>query len=166
MKLLIRPEEPRDFAAISDLIQRAFAPMPFADGNEQDLPNKFRAAGVLSLSLVAEMDDKIAGHVALTPATHESGVAGWFGLGPLAVEPDLQRTGIGTALIAEAKAWLALRGAAGCIVMGDTNYYPRHGFLPAPQSAPVNEPAQYFMVLEINGAAPRGRFSFHPSFYG
>jgi putative acetyltransferase len=140
--------------------------MPFADGSDQHLTNKFRAAGALQLSLVAEMDNKIAGHVALTPATHESGAARWFGLGPLAVEPDLQRKGIGTKLIAEAKAWLAGRGAAGCIVLGDTNYYPRHGFISTPESAPVNEPAEHFMVLAMQAQIPSGRFSFHPLFYG
>jgi putative acetyltransferase len=161
----IRHERPEDFAAIHDLIRRAFAPMPFADGTEQDLPNKFRTAGILSLSLVAETDGMIAGHVALTPATHESGVAGWFALGPIAVEPDLQRKGIGTALIAEAKAWLVARGATGCILMGDTDYYPRHGFKPTPECAPLNEPAEHFMVIEMTDAAPRGQFSFHPLFY-
>jgi putative acetyltransferase len=166
MMLLIRPEEPRDIAAIFDLVRRAFAPMPFADGTEQDLPNKFRSAGLLSLSLVAETNGSIVGHAALTPVTHESGAAEWFGLGPLAVEPDLQRKGIGKALIAEAKAWLVARRAAGCIVLGDTNYYPRHGFMPAPKSAPLKEPAEHFMVLEMRSAAPRGRFGFHPLFYG
>jgi putative acetyltransferase len=165
MKLLIRTEEPQHIETIQDLIRRAFAPMPFGDNNDQHLTNRFRSAGVLSLSLVAEKEGVIAGHVALTPAVHESGAAGWFALGPLAVEPHLQRRGIGTALIAEAKAWLASRGAAGCIVMGDTNYYPRHGFLPAPETAPVNEPAAYFMVLAMQRQIPPGSFAFHPLFY-
>jgi putative acetyltransferase len=163
--MFIRLEEPRDITTVQDVIRRAFAPMPFGDDNDQHLTNKFRAAGELSLSLVAEKDGVIVGHVALTPAVHESGAAGWFALGPLAVEPDLQRKGIGTALIAEAKVWLAGRGAAGCIVMGDTNYYPRHGFMPTPESAPPNEPAAYFMVLAMQRQIPPGRFAFHPLFY-
>jgi len=107
----IRPEEPRDYASIYDLTKRAFAPMPFAGGDEQDLIDALRRAGALALSLVAEQQSAIVGHVALSPVTHESGEDGWFGLGPISVEPALQRQGLGGALIAEAKTRLKARGA-------------------------------------------------------
>ena len=86
------------------------------------------------------------------------------GLGPITAEPALQRQGVGGALIAEAKSWLAARGAAGCILTGDPGYYPRHGFLPAPENAPEAEPPEYFMVLALAGDIPPGRFRFHPAF--
>lgn len=161
----IRPEVETDHPAIYDLTRRAFAPMRFAAGNEQDLISILRDLGALSLSLVAEHQGEVVGHVALSPVTHESGEAGWFGLGPISVEPALQRQGVGGALIAEARRWLSDRGARGCILTGDPNYYPRHGFLPAPQHAPEAEPPEYFMALSLAGALPAGRFRFHPAFH-
>jgi putative acetyltransferase len=161
----IRPEVEADLPAIFDLTRRAFAPMPFAAGDEQVLIGVLRDLGALSLSLVAERECEVVGHVALSPVTHESGEAGWFGLGPISVEPALQRQGVGGALIAEARRWLSDQGAQGCILTGDPGYYPRHGFLPAPGHAPEAEPAEYFMVLALSGRIPDGRFRFHPAFY-
>jgi putative acetyltransferase len=165
LNILIRPEEPRDHQAIFDVTRRAFAPMPFAAGDEQDLIGALRDGGALSLSLVAEQHHKVVGHVALSPATHVSGEEGWFGLGPISVEPALQRKGVGGMLISDAKAWMKARKAGGCILVGDTNYYSRHGFVKAPGHAPENEPPQYFMVLPLDGLAPAGRFAFHPAFH-
>ncbi len=161
----IRPEEFSDYSAIYDVTKRAFAPMPFAGGNEQDLIEILRKAHALSLSLVAEENGKIVGHVALSPATHESGQGGWFGLGPISVEPALQRKGVGKMLIAKATTWMKTQKARGCILVGNTNYYSRHGFVCAVENAPEKEPAQYFMVLPLANTIPAGRFSFHPAFY-
>lgn len=124
-----------------------------------------RDLGALSLSLAAEHQGEVVGHIALSPVTHESGAAGWFGLGPISVEPALQRQGVGGSLIAEAKRWPSDQDARGCILTGDPNYYPRHGFLPAPQHAPEAEPPEYLMVLSLAGTLPAGRFRFHPAFH-
>ena len=161
----IRPEVEADHPAIFDLTRRAFAPMRFAAGDEQALIRILRDLGALSLSLVAEHQGEVVGHVALSPVTHESGEAGWFGLGPISVEPALQRQGVGGALIAEARRWLSDQAARGCILTGDPNYYPRHGFLPAPGHAPEAEPPEFFMVLPLAGDIPAGRFRFHPAFH-
>lgn len=165
MTSLVRAEEPRDREAIYDLTSRAFAPMPFAAGDEQDLINVLRDAGALSLSLVAEQNGEIIGHLALSPGAHECGDGDWFVLGPISVEPALQKKGVGGTLIAHAKAWMKAKKARGCILVGDPNYYPRHGFLPAPGNSPENEPPEYFMVLMFDGTIPAGRFSFHPAFH-
>ena len=161
----IRPEEQRDHGAIYDVTKRAFAPMPYAGGNEQDLINILRNKGALSLSLVAEQHGKVVGHVALSPVAHESGVEGWFGLGPISVEPALQRMGVGGMLIQEAKSWMNARKARGCVLVGNTKYYSRHGFIPSAANAPEKEPPEYFMVLPLDNTIPAGRFSFHPAFY-
>ena len=158
VNILIRPEEPKDHRAIFEVTQRAFAPMPFAVGDEQNLINVLRDMGALSLSLVAEQQGRVVGHVALSPVTHTSGEEGWFGLGPISVEPALQREGIGGMLISEAKAWLKSRKARGCILVGDTKYLSRHGFRPSPAHTPEKEPPEYFMVLPLDGATPAGRF--------
>ena len=163
--ILIRPEEPKDHRAIHDVTRRAFAPMPFAAGDEQDLIGVLRDLGDLGLSLVAEQHGNVVGHVALSPVTHESGEEGWFGLGPISVEPALQKRGVGGRLVSEARAWMKARRAHGCILVGDTNYYCRHGFVKSPAHAPEREPPEYFMVLPLLCPAPPGRFSFHPAFH-
>jgi putative acetyltransferase len=159
--VLIRDERPVDITVIRDLTQRAFAPMPFADGNEQYLPERFRASGFLTFSLVAEIEGKVVGHVAFTPMNH----AGWFALGPISVEPELQRRGIGKTLISAGLDRLRANGAAGCALMGDTNYYPRSGFRLSPELCPENEPRDYFMVLPFSADLPASPLRFHPLFY-
>lgn len=164
--IVVRPERPGDISAIYDLTKRAFAPMPFSDGNEQDLVDALRDAGALTISLVAECDGKVAGHIAFAPAFAADGSRGWYSLGPISVEPALQRKGIGKALIAEGIARLRALNAAGCVLVGDTNYYPRSGFRPFPDLAPPEEPAEYFMILPLGVAEPGTVVSFHPVFYG
>lgn len=166
MSPLVRPELPSDGRAIHALTKRAFAPMPFAGGDEQDVIDRLRDRGALSLSLVAELDGEVAGHLALSPATHESGASGWYALGPISVEPGVQKRGIGSTLIAAAKQWLAGQGACGCILTGNPRYYERFGFELAPAHTPEGEPEAYFQVWNPSGHIPLGRFRFHPAFYG
>jgi putative acetyltransferase len=73
--------------------------------------------------------------------------------------------GVGGMLIQEAKSWMNARKARGCVLVGNTKYYSRHGFIPSAANAPENEPAEYFMVLPLDNTIPAGRFSFHPAFY-
>lgn len=164
MNLQIEPEQPGDEAAIHDLTRRAFAGRPYAAGDEQELVDALRAAGALALSLVARLDGRLVGHLALSPATHETGATGWYTLGPISAAPELQRQGIGTALMSAARSWLEAQGAAGCILTGDPRYYSRHGYVPAPNHCPPGEPAQYFQLLALRGPAPAGRFGFHSLF--
>jgi putative acetyltransferase len=165
MPLLIRSEAPPDHPVIHALTARAFAQMPYAAGDEQHLIDRLRTLGALSLSLVAVQTGVVIGHVALSPATHESGATGWFALGPISVAPALQKQGVGAALLAAAKAWLDARQASGCILVGNPRYYCRHGFAPAPDHAPAPEPAEYFMAQVLRPPIPAGRFGFHPAFY-
>ena len=90
----IRPEAPGDERPIHDLVKRAFAPMPFADGDEQDLVDTLRERGELALSLVAMgPEGAIIGHVAFSPATIDHATCGWFQMAPVAVCPTLQHRG-------------------------------------------------------------------------
>jgi putative acetyltransferase len=164
MQATIRDERKGDIPAIHDLTKRAFAPMPFAGGNEQDLIDIVRDAGALSISLVAEIDSRVVGHVAFTPATAADNTQGWFGLGPVAVEPALQRQGIGRQLINEGLRRLREWNAAGCIVVGDPNYYQRFGFLLSPELTPAGQPPEYFMMLSLTASRPNAFVDFHPLF--
>jgi putative acetyltransferase len=166
MDFFIRPEAPDDRAAIWDITRRAFAPMPYAGGDEQDLIDRLRDAGALEISLVAESGGRVVGHAAFSPATAEDGSPGWFALGPISVEPDLQRTGIGRALIAEGERQLRARDAAGCVLVGNPAYYSRFGFRPFPDLAPPGEPAAYFQILPLRVSNPDTVICFHKLFYG
>ncbi len=163
--LTIRPESRNEYGAIHDLTQRAFAPMPFAAGDEQTLIGLLRDAGALSLSLVAEQAGVVVGHVAFTPATAANGAPGWYALGPVSVEPALQRAGIGSRLINAGLNTLRAWDAAGCILTGNPAYYRRFGFVVTPQLCPPEETPAYFMVLPMRVASPASVISFHPLFH-
>lgn len=166
MSLVIRPETPADQAAIHDITKRAFAPMPYADGNEQDLIDRFRAAGALAISLVAELHGAVAGQVTFTEAFAADGSPGWYALGPVAVEPELQAKHIGSKLIETGIAMLRERDAAGCILVGNPAYYSRFGFGPFPDLCPDGEPAEYFQILPLRVKLPETVIGFHPLFHG
>lgn len=123
--LTIRPERLADPAAITEVVAAAF-PTPA----EAKLVEALRAAGRLSVSLMAEEDGELVGHVALSPVTVGGEIRG-LGLAPVAVRPDRQGRGVGKKLITEALAAARSAGAAFVVVLGEPEYYSRFGFLPA-----------------------------------
>ncbi|MDM8010546.1 MAG: N-acetyltransferase [Parasphingorhabdus sp.] len=164
MNVIIRPERPEDAAAIHDITRRAFAPMAYADGNEQDLIDRFRDAGALAISLVAERDGAVVGQASFTEAFAADGSPGWYALGPVAVEPGLQKQHIGSKLIEAGIAELRARDAAGCVLTGDPAYYRRFGFRPYPDLCPEGQPAAYYQILPLRVSAPDSVVCFHPLF--
>ena len=99
--MLIRQEKREDYPEVYELIKQAFASAEHADGNEQDLVEALRKSDAFlpELSLVAEEDGKLAGHILFTKAN--VGDRQVLVLAPLSVRPEMQRRGIGTALIRE-----------------------------------------------------------------
>lgn len=164
--LVIRPEKTEDRGAIRDVTFEAFKSMPFANGDEPEVIDRLRVANALIVSLVAELDDGIVGHIAFSPATAADGSGPWYALGPVSVLPSWQRQGIGSELIHEGLGELEHVGAIGCILTGNPDYYTRFGFKSSPGLAPDNEPAEYFMVKFLGTGLPEGRFRFHDAFYG
>jgi putative acetyltransferase len=160
----IRPERQHDHAAISRVISEAFSGMPYADGNEAELVETLRRENALVVSLVAELDGAVVGHVAFSPADASDGAPGWYALGPVAVLPAHQRTGIGSKLIRAGLRALIERGASGCILVGNPAYYERFGFKRSPSNAPSGEPAEFFMVKTLAQSAPDGPIRFHEAF--
>jgi putative acetyltransferase len=165
MTLHIRPEISADAPAIRTLVARAFAPMPFAGGDEQEIPDRLRAAGRLSLSLVAVAAETLVGHAAFSRLLSHQNPTDWYALGPLAVAPERQRAGLGSALIRAGLEILTRQGARGFALTGSPLYYARFGFQLAPQWAPPTEPAQYFQVLASTGEDPPPALAFDPLFY-
>ncbi|MDH3063762.1 N-acetyltransferase [Achromobacter insolitus] len=159
----ILPESPGDREAIFTLTQAAFKDHPHSQHTEGHIIDALREAGALTLSLVAQLDGRIAGHVAFSPVAIGDGSPGWYGLGPVAVLPELQGRGIGAALIHDGIARLKALGAAGCVVMGDPAYYQRFGFAQTPALTYPGVPPEYFMAQVFTRPA-QGRVTYHQGF--
>lgn len=162
--MIIREEQPTDVDAISAVTRAAFEGHPHSRGTEPFIVTALRAAGALTVSLVAVVDGEVVGHVAASPVTIAGGPDGWSGLGPLSVAPARQRTGIGQRLVREALSRLGAAGAAGCVLVGDPAYYVRFGFRAVPSLACAGVPAENVLALPFRGPAPRGEVLFHPAF--
>jgi putative acetyltransferase len=159
----IRDERPDDILAIHRLTGIAFAPMPHSDGTEPAIVDGLRRDGDLTLSLVAEVDGAIVGHVAFSPIAI-AGVAGWYGLGPISVHPDHQRRGIGRALVGEGLNRLRALGAKGCALIGDPAYYSRLGFVSDGRLGYGGLDRRYVQHLTLEGPEPEGELVFAPAF--
>ena len=164
MPLHIRPEHAADAPAIERLTEAAFEHAPHTDHTEQFIVRALRAAGALTVSLVAEQAGALVGHVALSPVTISDGTPGWFGLGPISVAPAHQNQGVGSALMHSALLALRERGAAGCVLLGDPAWYRRFGFAPAAPLLLPGVPPGYFQALAFGEGAASGVVSYHPAF--
>jgi putative acetyltransferase len=164
--MIVRPETPGDINDIEEVTFAAFTGKPYADGTEHVIINRLREAQALVLSLVAETEGRVVGHVAFSKVTINGVDRGWYGLGPISVHPDIQKLGIGSLLIHEGLARLRAMGANGCVLEGDPNYYGRFGFKSHPNLIYEKSPApQYFMALPFFENLPSGSVEFHPAFY-
>ena len=162
----IRSETPQDISAIEKITIAAFDGKPYADGTEHLIINRLRGAEALSLSLVAEIDGKVIGHVAFSVVTINGEDKGWYGLGPISVLPELQKQGIGSQLIKEGLSLIKEKGAKGCVLEGSPVYYQRFGFKTYPGLFYEGAPApEYFMALPFYNDVPQGKVEFHKAFY-
>ena len=160
----IRPEAPRDHAAIHVVTEAAFRDHPHSDGSEPAVVERLRADGDLALSLVAEDGDQIVGHIAFSPVTISDGATKWYGLGPVSVAPRLQRQSIGFRLIQRGLADIRELGARGVVLLGDPQYYTRFGFAHEPRLTYPGPPAEYFQCLVLEGEMPEGEVRYAPAF--
>jgi putative acetyltransferase len=164
MNILIRPETSADHDAIEQLTIAAFLEAPHTDHNEQQIIRDLRAAGALSLSLIAEREGQVVGHLCFSPVTITDGSQGWFGLGPIAVSPALHGKGVGSHLMEAGLAVLEANGAAGCVVLGDPGFYGHFGFVADTNLMLPGVPAEYFMARRFNDERARGEVSYHGAF--
>lgn len=165
MTLRLRAECAADAAAIDALTRAAFLHAPHSDHREHLIVAALRAAGQLSISLVAEDAAGIAGHVAVSPVTISDATPGWYGLGPIAVAPARQGGGIGAQLLRSALHRLREHGAAGCVVLGSPRCYARFGFIADARLRFPGAPAEYFQALHWQGAPPAGEVRYAAAFY-
>jgi len=163
--LCIRDETAADVTAIEQVTVAAFRGAPYSSQTEHLIVRALRDAEALAISLVASEDDIVVGHVAISPVSISDGAAGWFGLGPVSVAPERQRCGIGSRLVEDALVRLRLRGAAGCVVLGDPGYYGRFGFTRAEALVLADVPPEFFQARAFGASRPKGLVAYHAAFH-
>jgi len=163
----VRPEQPGDAPQIRTINQQAFG-----GDVEADLIETLRASGLPLISLVAEVEQQVVGHILFSPVTLSGGThaPAIAGLGPMAVLPEWQQRGVGSLLVTTGLAYCADSGYVAVVVLGHPAYYPRFGFVPASRFNLTSEfkvPDEVFMVKELQDAALQdasGTIQYHPAF--
>ena len=158
----IRNETTDDLPAISRLVTDAFLTMPHSSGTEASIVAALRAAGALTLALVADDEGEIVGYLAASPARIET-QDGWHLIGPVAVLPERQGQGIGASLIVEALRQLRTN-SKGAALVGDAAYYSRFGFRTFPGLGVTGCPPEVVQALPFSDGEPRGEVIHHPAF--
>ena len=162
--MIIRKETPSDIDAITQVTTAAFKMLAISNQTEQFIIKALRDAGALTLSLVAEIDGRVVGHIAFSPVEISEATKDWYGLGPVSVLPEYQKQGIGKSLIDEGLSLLKQLGGQGCALVGDPNYYKRFGFKNFPELVHEGVPQEVFLALPLNEKVPQGTVVFHEGF--
>jgi putative acetyltransferase len=154
--MIIRPEKPEDVPAIRIVNERAFG-----GAAEADLVDALRRNGKATISLVAEDDGRVVGHILFSPVTIETSERELVGVGlaPMSVIPERQNQRIGSLLVEEGLRRCREDGHRFVVVLGHPNYYPRFGFVPAGRFGIKSEydvADEVFMVMELREGALRG----------
>jgi putative acetyltransferase len=162
----IRPEHQADILSIRTVNQAAFS-----TSTEADLVDALRERARPIVSLVADEDGAIVGHIMFSPVTllpHPD--LHIMGLAPMAVVPARQRHRIGSALVHEGVERCRELGFAAVVVLGHARYYPRFGFTPASRFSlrcEYDVPDEVFMAIELDAGTLRGRsgtIRYHAAF--
>jgi putative acetyltransferase len=162
--MIIRPEERKDIDAIEQITCDAFLNHPYSHQTEHLIIKALREAGALAVSLVAEADGEVVGHIAFSEVAIDDSYPSWFGLGPISVRPDSQRRGIGWALLQAGLAAICAIGARGCVLVGNPDFYDRFGFSQASPLLLEGVLPQYFLALAFGDRPSGGQVAFHPAF--
>ncbi len=165
----IRSEKAADYEAIFSINSCAFK----SDG-EARLVSALREQGAYdpNLSLVAEKEGHLVGHILFSPVeiVGETETLKALGLGPMAVLPEYQRQGIGSKLIKEGLSACRQYRYRIVFVVGHPRFYPRFGFLPASAKGfkyTYQVPDDIFMVQELTPGGCNevtGTVKYHPEF--
>ncbi|MBS5883919.1 N-acetyltransferase [Clostridium sp.] len=154
--MIIRRETNKDYKEVENVIEESFKSAEFTDNDEHNLVKRLRSSDefIKELSLIAEIDNKIIGHILLSKALIKdvNKDIETLALAPLAVLPEYQSNGIGKKLINEAIEKAKSLGYKSIVVLGHENYYPKFGFKKASNygiKAPFDVPDEAYMVLEL-----------------
>lgn len=160
--MIIRQENKNDYEKVYNLVKLAFANATHSDGDEQNLVTRLREseAFIPELSLVAEVEDEIVGHILFTKIKIGDSNTVGVALAPLAVKPQFQNRGIGGELIKEGHRIAKELGYGFSVVLGHDSYYPKFGYQPARKYsiiAPFPVDDKNFMAIKLNDSVD----SFH-----
>lgn len=164
MEVTIRQETANDLEAIGKVVADAFEHHPHSNQTEHLLVDRLRQAGALSISLVAEADGIIVGHIAFSPVSISGNDCGWYGLAPVSVLPEFQGEGIGSRLIRAGMSQLREMGAKGCVLLGEPEFYGRFGFLVRDGLTLPGVPPEYFLALPFTEEGIQGEVLYHQAF--
>ncbi|MHA3683457.1 GNAT family N-acetyltransferase [Leucobacter sp. HY1908] len=169
-QLELRTQSEHDRAAVREITARAFAgtqgTAPPAE--VQLLDQLYLCEGFIGdYAVVAEIDGTVVGHVIATRGWVENSIP-VLGLGPISVDPKFQHSGVGTALLNEIRDRATEAGERAIVLLGSTQYYPRHGYVPAiPAGITPSDLAwgDHFMVLPLGvRPLPQGQFTYAKPF--
>ena len=163
-KIIIRNEIDADVDAITEVTVAAFKTLEISNHTEQFIVEALRANNALTVSLIAEVDGHVVGHVAFSPVTISDGTQNWYGLGPVSVLPEHQRKGIGKSLILEGLSRLKGLNAKGCCLVGHPDYYRKLGFKNVSGLVHEGVPQEVFLTMSFDGQIPQGTVNFHDGF--
>ncbi len=155
--MIIRNEKPSDIEPITEVTIAAFKNCQYGNHTEQFIIHALRAAVTPTVSLVADLEALVVGHIAFSPVTIFTQPGRWYG-------PDRQRQGIGKSLIHEGLRLLKAAGAEGCVLVGDPKYYQQFGFRNLPELILEGVPHENFMALPFGKNKPQGTVVFHEGF--
>lgn len=154
--LTIREEEIKDYNEVEKVVEESFKTAEFSDKDEHNLVRRLRNSNefIKELSLIAEDENKILGHVLLTKALIKAESTSYetLALAPLAVLPEYQKSGIGKNLMNKAIERARELGYKSIVVLGHEKYYPKFGFEKASKygvKAPFEVPDEAYMILEL-----------------
>jgi putative acetyltransferase len=117
-----------------------------------------------TVSLIAEVDGHVVGHIAFSPVTISDGTQNWYGLGPVSVLPEHQKKGIGKSLILKGISCLKGLNAKGCCLVGHPDYYRKLGFKNVSGLVHEGVPQEVFLAMSFDGQIPQGTVNFHDGF--
>lgn len=164
--MLIRAEEQRDWAAVHAVNVSAFETPA-----EASLVDVLRQQAQPCVSLIAEDNGAIVGHIMFSPVSLSGHPAlRIMGLAPMAVAPEQQRKGIGSALVHAGLEQCKQLGFGAVVVLGHPAYYPRFGFVPSTRvgiGCEYDVPEEVFMVVELQSGFLRGasgKVAYHAAF--
>jgi len=156
MEIILRQENKNDFESVFHLIEKAFEKEEYSDHKEQFLVERLRKsdAFIPELSIVAEIDNHIVGHILFTKLQikNETQTFPSLALAPVSVLPEFQGKGIGSKLVLYGHEIAKSLGYKSVILLGHQDYYPRFGYELCEKyniKMPFDVPAENCMVIAL-----------------